>query len=150
MSRYATYTTLNNARVILPLSGIQNYIEYFGIKESANTLIMYKAVRKNDEKENVFHADYDNNFKYYVGKKSTEKRCDTDITEDCGVGIHISHMQWALNFGRNWDDLAIIECEVPKDKCVVYEFSDGKIRTSELKVIREVPRSEWGVYGKRN
>ena len=42
----------------------------------------------------------------------------------------------------------IIECEVPKDKTVVYRFSDGKIRTSELRVLREVPLEELGTYGK--
>ena len=31
---------------------------------------------------------------------------------------------------------------------VVYRFSDGKIRTSELRVLREVPLEELGAYGK--
>ena len=43
---------------------------------------------------------------------------------------------------------SVLCCEVPKDKIVVYRFSDGKIRTSELRVLREVPLEELGAYGK--
>lgn len=34
------------------------------------------------------------------------------------------------------------------DKVVVPKYTDGKVRTSELTVIREVPMEEWGIYGK--
>lgn len=146
MSRDASYETLHKARVILPFQGVDDYIEYFGIEEKDGNLILYKSVHA--EGNCTYHSDHNPYFKYQIGEVATEENIDPDIQEDCGRGIHISHMSWALSYGRAWSDLAIIECEVPKDKCVVCEFSDGKIRTSELKAIREVPREEWGIYGK--
>ncbi|MDD4564801.1 MAG: hypothetical protein PHE79_04920 [Eubacteriales bacterium] len=146
MSRYAKYELLNNARVILPFRGIDDYIEYFGIEERNGNLILYKSVHA--EGEGVYHSDHDGRFKYRLREISTEESIDRNIQVDCRRGIHVSHLHWALMYGRYWNDLAIIECEVPRDKCIVPEFSDGKIRTSELNVIREVPREEWGIYGK--
>ncbi len=146
MSRYAQYELLHKARVILPFQGIGDYVEYFGIEERDGKLVLYKSVHS--EGNGAYHSDHNHYFKYRVGETSTEEKIDMDIQEDCGRGIHVSHMSWALNFGRSWPDLAIIECEVSKDKCVAHEFTDGKIRTSAVKVIREVPREEWGIYGK--
>ena len=74
--------------------------------------------------------------------------CDADTTEDCGRGLHISHLDWALRFGRDWSNLAILEVETNIDDIVKPDNTDGKVRTSKLKVIREVPLEECGVYGK--
>jgi hypothetical protein len=58
-------------------------------------------------------------------------------------------MNWALEFGRQRDDnFKIIECSVPLDKIVVPYQNDGKVRTSELTVLREVPLEECGLFGK--
>jgi hypothetical protein len=50
---------------------------------------------------------------------------------------------WALKFGMDWDDMALIECEVPINKIIVPKDCDGKVRTSELKVLRIVPKEEY-------
>lgn len=34
------------------------------------------------------------------------------------------------------------------DKIVVPDFTDGKVRASELTPLREVPVEEWGIYGR--
>ena len=143
MSERANCKTKGNARLILPFSCIEDYMAYYGIKDNGDTVTMYKAVRK----ENKYHSDWDPDFVYEIGKTATEK-CDTNVLDDCGRGLHVATLDWALRFGCGWNNLAIIECEVPKDKVVVPKFSEGKIRTSELKVIREVPLEECGVYGK--
>lgn len=61
----------------------------------------------------------------------------------CVTGLHVSDLRFAKLFGNYWLDLAIIEVEVPIDKVVIAKDCDGKIRTSELKVIRELDKSEY-------
>ena len=88
------------------------------------------------------------NIYYEIGKTAHQANINTDISEACGVGLHVSTADFVLRNYANKEGLAIIECEVPKDKTVVYRNSDGKIRTSELRVLREVPLEELGAYGK--
>ena len=140
------YKTNGNSRIILPFEDIDDYINYFDIKDNGNTITLYKAVHKIGE--TAFVSDWMKGFGYNIGETVTQKNTDKNVYNDCGVGLHVSTLHWSLMFGRNFDDLAIIECEVPKDKTVVYKFTDGKIRTSELKVIREVPLEECGAFGK--
>ena len=140
------YTTSGYARVILPFDGIDSYINYFGIKEKQDKIILYKAVRKDDH--GVLTSYYDSEFKYEIGKTAHQANINTDTDEACGVGLHVSTADFALRNYANREDFVIIECEVPKDKTVVYRFSDGKIRTSELRVLREVPFEELGAYGR--
>ena len=141
------YTTSGYARVILPFDGIDSYINYFGIKEkSKDKIILYKAVRKDNY--GVLTSYWDSEFKYEIGKTAHQADINTDTDEACGVGLHVSTADFVLRNYANRECSVIIECEVPKDKTVVYRFSDGKIRTSELRVLREVPLEELGVYGK--
>lgn len=41
------------------------------------------------------------------------------------------------------NDMALLECEVPVKNIIVCKDTDGKVRTSKLKVLREVPKEEW-------
>ena len=61
----------------------------------------------------------------------------------CSYGIHLAHKNWALLFGKSWSDMAIIECETDIKNIVVSTDCDGKLRTSKIKVIRELPESEY-------
>lgn len=45
-------------------------------------------------------------------------------------------------------DLAIIEVETKINDVVLPRNADGKVRTSEVKVLREVPLQECSVFGK--
>lgn len=94
-----------------------------------------------------YRADWSCDFTYNVGETYYNPDIDTDTHNICGIGLHVSTLGFALDFGRKWKDLAILECEVPKDKIIVPEFSDGKVRTSELTVVREVPLIECDVCG---
>ncbi len=69
--------------------------------------------------------------------------CDTSNNNSCSNGIHISHKYWALNFGRGWDNMALLECEVDENDIVVSRDCDGKVRASKIKVLREVPKEEY-------
>ena len=123
---------------------IHEFMDFYGIKHDKKKAIFYKAVLKDGE---LYRASYRNSFTYSIGETKTEK-CDTDVRENCGTGLHIAHLTWALDFGRGWDNLAIIEVETDIDKIVMPTDTDGKVRTSELQVLREVPLSECGIYGK--
>lgn len=124
---------------------IKEFMNLYGIKHGKRTAIFYKAVHKQDDE---YVSDFNRNFKYEISKLITEPECSVDITDVCGKGIHISHLNGALNYGSNWKNLAILELEVKIKDIVMPINSDGKVRTSKVKVIREVPLSECGLYGK--
>lgn len=138
--------TSGNARVVRMLKNISEFLDFYNIKHTDTKAIFYKAVHKTNKK-NVFVSDYDSCFTYVVGKVKTEN-CNINTDYDCTSGIHISYLEWALNFGSDWDDLAIIECETKISDIVMPENTDGKVRTSKIKVLREVPLEECGTYGK--
>ena len=52
-----------------------------------------------------------------------------------------------MNYGSDWNNLAIIEVETKIENIVMPINTDGKVRTNEVKVIREVPLNECGLYG---
>ena len=132
-----------NARIVYNPKNIHEFMNFYDIKRDKKKAIFYKAVHKN--KDN-YYSDYCNNFLYHIGEKLTVN-CDRDIDVECSFGIHISHLKWALNYGAKWHDLAILEVETDIDKIVLPKKSDGKVRTSEITVLREVPLEECGLYG---
>ncbi len=134
-----------NARRVCMPKCINEFMEFYGIKHDKKKAIFYKAVHKVG---NILVFDRDDEFTYPIGLKVKEPNCDLNVNEDCGEGIHISHLAWALDYGRNWDNLAIIELEVKIDDIVMPVNTDGKVRTSEAVVLREVPLEECGLFGK--
>src|SRR6266850_2589352 len=117
----------------------EHYAKLYPVEVKRKKAVLYKAVHKDGD---TYHSDYDRSFKYEIGKK-IEIKCDPSQESSCRQGLHVSHKSWARDFGASWNDLAILECEVPVDKIVVSKDCDGKVRTSQLKVLREVPREEW-------
>lgn len=141
-SSHSDIKILGNARIVKMPKTIQEFCDFYGIKVEDNNGIFYKAVRQD------LSSWHDNSFKYDIGKTFNHK-CDLDITETCSTGLHIAHKDWALQFGNgNIRNFKVLECSVPLDKIVVPENTDGKVRTSELTVLREVPLEELGLYGK--
>ena len=135
--------TNGNSRIIYEPNLIKLFMDFYGIKYTDTTATLYKAVHKiNGE----YISNYDAEFKYVIGE-SIRTKCDPSIYCKCSDGIHISHLNYAIAFGSRWDDLAILEVETKIDDIVLPQNSDGNIRTSCVKVIREVPQTEWGIYG---
>jgi hypothetical protein len=120
-------------------SNIKNYEDRFPIKIENKKAILYKAVHKIDEK---YIADYDKKTEYKLGRV-IEIKCDNSVEKDCSFGINIAHKSWARSFGINWKDMALLEVETDIKNIIVTKNCDGKVRTSKIKVLREVPRSEW-------
>jgi hypothetical protein len=133
-----------NARIVHMPKNINDFIDFYGIKHTKTKAIFYKAVHKVD---GSYLSDHNKKFTYEIGKTVTDE-IDTDVKNDCGKGLHISHLHFALDYGQSWNDIAILECETKISDIVMPTNTDGKVRTSKLKVLREVPLEECGVYGK--
>ena len=141
---YGKIKISGNARIVYMPKNIHEFLDFHGVEHSDGKAIFYKAVHK---KDNTYFSDYKNSFTYDIGKEM-EQTCDPNVNEDCSFGLHIAHLQWALDYGSNWNDLAILEVEVDIKDIVLPINSNGKVRTSKMKVLREKPLSECGVYGK--
>ena len=128
------------AREIAIPANIEEYSNWYNIPIIDNKIKLYKAVHKSANGD--YYSNYDPDFRYSIGREY-KVDCDEDIDRECSYGLHVSHLDRAINYGRAWADAAILEVEVPADCVVVPHGIDGKIRTSKLKVLRELPQEEW-------
>ena len=135
-----------NARIVHNPKNIHGFMDFYGVKHDKKKAIFYKAVRK--AKDGTYYSDHDNDFTYVVGEEKTEPNINKDANEECGAGINIAHLNWALDFGEDWHNLAILEVETKISDIVCPLNTTGKVRTSAVKVLREVPLEECGVFGK--
>ena len=133
----------SNARIIQTPKSIIEFLDLEGIKHTKTKAIMYKAVRKIDGK---YVSDYDKSFCYEIGKIKKEI-CDPNLNKLCASGIHVAPLSYALNYSEAIFDAAILEVETNIADIVLPTCSDGKVRTSRVKVLREVPFEECGIYG---
>ena len=124
---------------------IEDYCNFYGLKHDKKKGRFFKCVHKVDGK---FFSDNDCYFEYIIGEKAIPDWFDNNINEDCGHGIHVAYLDWVLNYGNCWNDLAIIEVEAKLDDIIVPKSAVGKVRCKEVTVIREVPLEECGLYGK--
>jgi hypothetical protein len=140
LSDKARIKVSGNARIVTPPTTPQEYAEYYDLPISDGKITLYKAVTSD------MGAFYDDGAtRYNVGETKTHD-CDPSPLVKCGIGLHVAHKDWAIEFGfdsAGGDSFKLLECSVPLDKLVVPKYGDGKVRCSELTVIREVPRSEW-------
>lgn len=138
--------TLNDTSTILTLPNIENNFDFYKksypITIVGKTALMYKAVRKIKGK---YLADRDRLTEYKIGQ-TTQTKLDPNTKNSCSAGLHISHLQWAVNYGKGWENLAIIECEVEIDSLIIAADCDGKVRTNAVKTIRELPLEEYQQY----
>ena len=137
--------TSANSRIVYMPKSIHEFMDFYGIKHTKKKATFYKAVHKVDGK---YVSDHDNDFEYVISKIKKNDDINTNVNDDCGSGIHISHLAWAVDYGRNWKDLAIIEVEAVIDDIVMPVDTNGKVRVQQVKVLREVPLSECGLLGK--
>jgi len=117
---------------------LEMYLKLYPIEERGGKLIFYKSVRKVWKK---YVSNYDAMFEYKIGKKKEEK-VQKDENNSCWGGIHISDKSRAISFGYDRENQALLECEVDPKNVFISKDCDGKVRTSELKVLREVPKEE--------
>ena len=134
-----------NARIVYMPKAIEEYCSFYGVEHDKKKGKFFKCVHK--EENGSYVSDNDSSFVYVIGEKVAADYLDKDTSEDCGHGIHIAYLQWVLDYGRNWNDLAILEVEADLDSIVLPEGCPGKVRCAEVKVLREVPLEECGLYG---
>ncbi|MGN0557734.1 MAG: hypothetical protein ACI4IV_07805, partial [Acutalibacteraceae bacterium] len=144
-SERAVIQLRGNAREVHNPENTAEFLDFYGIEHDGESATLYKAVRKHDGR---YYSDRDRRFEYVVGEVKREDGVDTAVQNKCGKGIHISTMQFALNFGRDWDDLAILEVKARIADIVCPKDTDGKVRTGRVEIVREVPLVECGVYGR--
>lgn len=138
-----------NARIVYTPKNIIDFMEYHNINHDNDIAIFYKAVHKKITANRIeYFSHFDSNFTYEIGKKQNVDFCNRNPKEECAEGIHISTKYFALIFGMDWDDLAILEVKAKIGDIVVPDSNDGKVRVSEVEVIREVPLKECGLLGK--
>ena len=154
----ATIQLSENARAVYMPRNIEEFMNFYGIEHDKTTALFYKAVHKRkprtlyaDGKEvalfSEYVSDYDEDFKYEIGKKVASNGFDDNPEEHCGKGIHISHKSWALDYGRNWEDLALLEVRVKIKDILLPKYSNGKVRAPKVEIVREVPLEECGLFG---
>jgi hypothetical protein len=121
------------------------YCDFYGLEHDKKTGRFFKCVHKIDGR---YLADEDGSFEYVIGEKAVPDSFDDSPMEDCGHGIHVAYLNWVLNYGQDWADIAIIEVEAKLKDIVVPQSAPGKVRCKEVTVIREVPLEECGLFGK--
>jgi hypothetical protein len=117
----------------------KDFTKRFPVEVKGKNAILYKAVHKIN---GGYFSDNDRSFEYKSGEVKEHKNSPSK-ENSCTVGLHVAEKHWAISYGASWDDMALLECEVPIKNIVVAKDCDGKCRTSKLKVLREVPKEEW-------
>ena len=138
-------TTSGNARIVYNPKNITEYLDYYGIQQSNGKVKLYKAVHKRNGR---YFSNNSGDFEYAIGETAIADSLTINPNADCGHGIHIAYKEWALDFGKDWRDLAILEVEADVSSIVVPMNGSGKVRTDKVLVLREVPMEECGLLGK--
>ena len=112
----------------------KEYKKYYPVETKKTKAIFYKAVRKIN---GCYCSDYNNNYRYKIGETVKEK-CDNNLEKDCSYGIHIAPLDWCIKYGRIWENLAILEVETNIKDIIIPKNTDGKIRTSSVKILKEI------------
>lgn len=103
----------------------------------------FKAVHKKDGR---YISDRDKKMEFRIGEWKEEEEIDRDPDKVAVKGLHVASLEFAQNFGKWWDDVAILEVETNIHDVVVPDAKD-QVRTSKFKVLREVPFEEMGEWG---
>ena len=116
----------------------KDFAKRFPVEIKGKNAILYKAVHKIN---GGYFSDNDRGFEYKIGEVKKHENSSSK-ENSCAVGLHVAEKHWAVVYG-SWDDMALLECEVPIKNIVVAKDCNGKCRTSQLKILREVPKEEW-------
>ena len=140
-----TIKITGNARIVHMPKTAEDYCVFYNLDHNKNTGKFYKCVHKINGK---YFSDKDNKFEYAIGQIIVPDYFDNDTNEDCGHGIHAAYLDWAIDYGKDWKDLAILEVEANLNDIIIPVNYPGKVRCKEVKVLREVPLEECGLCGK--
>lgn len=128
---------------------LKNYARWFNHRsldgyDAGSVMVHYfKAVHKKDGR---YISDRDKTMEFRIGEWKEEEGIDRDPDKVAVKGLHVASLEFAQNFGKRWDDVAILEVETNIHDVVVPDAKD-QVRTSKFKVLREVPFEEMGEWG---
>ena len=133
-----------NARIVYNPANIEEWADWYGIPITDGKIKLYKAVHKIKD---MYFADFNREFEYTIGETVVADCFSLDNTEECVHGIHMAVKAYAVDYGKSWADMAILELEADASEVVVPLYNCWKARAPKVKVIREVPLSELGKMG---
>lgn len=97
----------------------------------------YKAVHKRDGR---YISGWDGKTEYHVGEW-IEAETDEESDRVAVKGLHVASLAFAVDYGKNWKDAAILEVETKIHDVIVPDAKD-QVRTRRFRVVREVPAEE--------
>lgn len=133
--------------IVYALYNYQGNNSHYKTYKNQNQECCYKVVAK--KSDGTYHAIYNSRCIYKIGDIIKPDKFDGNPYIDCGHGIHLSTLRYAIDFGilSDWENLAILELTPTSDAEIVIPYeSREKIRVSEAKVLREVPWEELGEF----
>ena len=133
-----------NARIVYNPANIEEWADWYGIPITDGKIKLYKAVHKI---KGMYFADFNREFEYTIGETAVADCFNLENTEECGHGIHMAVKAYAVDYGKSWADMAILELEADASEVVVPLYNCWKVRAPKVKVLREVPLSELGKMG---
>ena len=101
------------------------------------TVRYYKAVHKRNGR---YMSGWDAKTEYHVGEW-IEAETDGDPDHVAVKGLHVASLDFAVNYGKDWKDAAILEVETDIHDVIVPDAKD-QVRTRRFRVVREVPSEE--------
>lgn len=121
----------DKAKIRIKFEDVYDFMDFFNIEHDETKAIFYIATRKIGKKY-IFNM----RIACKIGKIQKSK-CDPDIQKVFSFGIGISNKEFAKRFDL-WENKDILEVETDIKDIIVPIKSDGIVRTSKIKVLREV------------
>lgn len=90
----------------------------------------YKLVNENNE------GPYNGGIEYKIGGEYSVDECNENINEQCGAGINLCTLDWALHNYRDGYKVLIAEFTAEDIVCIP-TATDGKFRVKRCKIVGE-------------
>jgi len=133
---YLEGANLAGARGLNPL-----LVDHLRILRDQDTIVAYRLV--DAEMRSPMRTDGASRINYAIGEEYTEPDASTDESQQCAAGLHVATLAWCLREWKpGWRILRVQHAGA--DIAAIPLGTDGKWRVRRLRVLAEVPMSEWG------
>ena len=100
------------------------------LKDQPGKIRAYKLVEENGE------GPFNGGITYVVGKSYSVKDANTDVNEQCAVGINLATLDWCLRYFEKGMRVLLAEFTA-KDIAAIPTATDGKFRVHRCKIVGE-------------
>lgn len=81
--------------------------------------------------------------RYRVGETVITNRINLNPQKSCSFGLHVAAKVWLTDRSLGYQDAArLLLVKVRRSECVFPNVRDGKIRTTKVRVVKEISLSE--------